>query len=79
MRVRRTWLRLGRSLARQLGVFCGWLNGACARMNAGLAAFAVVLAVIVVVTAVIRVPEILAQHLDPAGEPAPASETTPVG
>lgn len=50
-----------------------WVNGFCARVNAGLALVAVVLALVVTATAFVRLPEIIDETLPPVALTDPAA------
>lgn len=59
------WRRSRALAVRRLRSFHARLDRVCARMNAGLFAIALALAILVFATAAFRVPDLLAQRLDP--------------
>ena len=61
-----TWRKHSSTTVHHLRTGFTKLDRLCARMNDGLTALAVVLTIIVLATAVVRVPDLLAQRLDPS-------------
>jgi len=58
------WRTVTRPAARHIGAMAGALDGFCARMNEGLAAFALVLALGLTVTTMIRHPDVFLPQVD---------------